>query len=234
MEAEQVNQLSHQQEKQGYPVVHEWFSRRAIQKPRPRPLGRASGMAALALGLILSASSARAQGHVEGQGFWFTLGGGPGSNRIDCDQCETIDRFWGGQGYLQAGGTLSDNFQVGGEIAFWHRSGEENDATIIGVHSIAHWFPFHAGFFVKGGLGVTHVKSEFDVASERENGGATGLGVELGLGWDLPIGDSFSLVPTAGSMVAAVGGVDLSVGPINNVVSTTWSLGLGFSYRPKR
>jgi hypothetical protein len=230
MEAEQVNQHS-QHRKQVNLSVHETFGRSSRARPIPSRGAWRAIIGALALGLTLSASSACAEGHVAGRGMWFTLGGGYGSNRVDCDECEEIQRFSGGDGWLQIGGTLSRNFQIGVELGYWLRRAEPTDADVLALHSIAHWYPFHAGFFIHGGLGVSHVKTSFDIDGETETGSRTGLGVELGLGWDIPVGGGFSLVPSATSMISAVGGIHVAQGELNNIVSTVWTVGLGVSYQ---
>ena len=80
---------------------------------------RAAGRLALLLALAPAPLSAQA---------WYTIGGGAGGNRVSCADCEKIERFWGGSGYLRAGGTVGRNVSVGGEFAFWQASIDGSDA----------------------------------------------------------------------------------------------------------
>ena len=50
---------------------------------------RAGGRLLLLLALAPAPLSAQA---------WYTIGAGAGGNRVDCENCESIERFWGGSG----------------------------------------------------------------------------------------------------------------------------------------
>ena len=93
---------------------------------------RAAGRLALLLALAPAPLSAQA---------WYTIGGGAGGNRVSCADCEKIERFWGGSGYLRAGGTVGRNVSVGGEFAFWQASIDGSDAYLRAIEGVVLWHP---------------------------------------------------------------------------------------------
>ena len=161
---------------------------------------RLIGLAALA---TLSAAPAFAQGRPQTrEGFTVSFGVGAGSAGITCDDC-IGDRENAPTVYLRLGGAYRPNLILGGEINGWSKEsaeiGAEGTITIATINAIAQWYPQpETGFFLIGGLGAGGIEVEARIpgvatVSDR----TTGLGYQIGTGYDLRLGRNFSLTPYA-------------------------------------
>jgi len=118
------------------------------------------------------------------EGFWFNAGLGFGS--LGCDNC--IFRENGLSGGLSLGSTLGDKWLLGVGTTGWAK---ETDGEMLTVGTLDARFRFYparsSGFFLTGGVGLGTVtflnESEF------------GVGVVLGVGWDIRVGRNVSLTP---------------------------------------
>jgi hypothetical protein len=165
-------------------------------------------------------------------GFWWSVGGGGARNRVSCETCEEISHHWGVSGFLRAGGELSDHVAVGGELHFWQGSIEESEAYVRGVQAVVHWYPSASGgFFGQVGLGLSRVRSSFDVGEGTVRAAETGLNVSAGVGWDVPLGKGIYITPRVASVVVPVATIDTPAGPLDNVVSTLYRFELGLTFR---
>ena len=118
------------------------------------------------------------------EGFWFN--GGLGYGSLGCDNC--IDRLNGLSGGLSLGGTLSDRVLLGVGTTGFAKS-EFGDMLTVGTFDARlRFYPAReSGFFLTGGLGVASVSVNDD--SEY------GLGLVLGLGWDIRVASNVSITP---------------------------------------
>jgi hypothetical protein len=134
-------------------------------------------------------------------GFWLSGGlGGSGLSCLSCDQPR--NNRWsgaGGGGYLAAGGTVTRNLLLGGEITAGFRfdiaepgaNGVAPQATVTLLSAIVVFYPRERGFHILGGPAV-------GVASITGGGRlieAPGFGLLLGAGYDLAIGRGFAITP---------------------------------------
>jgi Outer membrane protein beta-barrel domain len=165
-------------------------------------------------------------------GFWWSVGGGAGRNRVSCETCEEIKGYWGASGFVRAGGDVSPHVKVGGELHFWQASIEESDAYVRGIQAVVHWYPSTSGgFFGQVGLGLSRIRNSFDVGGETVRAAEVGLNVSAGVGWDIPVGKGIYLTPRVASVVVPVATIDTPAGPLENVVSTIYRFELGLTFR---
>jgi len=136
-------------------------------------------------------------------GFWFNVGLGYGS--LGCDNC--IDRANGLSGGLSFGGTLSDRVLLGIGTTGWAKS-EFGDLLTVGTFDARlRFYPAReSGFFLTGGLGVASVSLNDD--SEY------GLGLVLGLGWDIRVAPNVSLTPFWNGFAMRSNIADANVGQV--------------------
>jgi hypothetical protein len=181
--------------------------------------------ARLALLLLLAPAPLSAQA-------WYAIGGGTGSNRVSCVNCESIERFWGGSGYLRAGSTLGKSISVGGEFAFWQASIDGSEAYLRVIEGVVLWHPSPpGGFFAQAGLGLGRLRDVFTTDSTTVRASETGLSVMVGVGYDLRVGKRVFLTPSVMSIAVPTATIDTPAGPLNNVVATLFFAGLGVSIR---
>ncbi len=144
--------------------------------------------------LALTASAAAAQEEsARRQGFWFNIGLGYGSADFNCDNCGTTDREGSVAGNIAAGGTLSPQLLLGVESNGWYKDESGIKSTFGNLAAVAYFYPSAgSNLFLKGGVGLSAYK--FENGSSVDD---TGLGLLAGIGYDLPIGKSLSITPTA-------------------------------------
>lgn len=144
--------------------------------------------------LALTASAAAAQEEsARRQGFWFNIGLGYGSADFNCDNCGSTDREGSVAGNIAAGGTLSPQLLLGVESNGWYKDESGIKSTFGNLAAVAYFYPSAgSNLFLKGGVGLSAYK--FENGSSVDD---TGLGLLAGIGYDLPIGKSLSITPTA-------------------------------------
>lgn len=143
------------------------------------------------------------------EGFWFNIGLGYGS--LGCDGC--LGRESGLSGGLALGGTVSDRVLVGVGTTGYAREvlGEILSAGTLDAR--IRFYPVRtSGFFLNGGIGV----GTLSYAGETE----FGLGLMLGLGWDVRVGRRVSLTPFWNGSAMRNADVDANFGQLG--VGVTW------------
>ena len=186
----------------------------------------------LALSLV-AASSAAAQTHPQTRdGFTISFGVGAGSAGVTCDGCDT-DRETAPTVYLRLGSAVRPNLILGGEANGWSKtikdSGDEAKVTVATVNFIAQWYPQPTGgFFVDGGIGVGSMNVEAKVPGVATiSDKTTGLGYQVGTGYDIRLTKNFSLTPYATYFATAGGKVESTKDKIDaNVIQA----GIGFTW----
>ena len=190
-----------------------------MRSPRSLILG---GVSLLFLPAVLAAQHPQTR-----DGFWIGFGIGWGSADATCDGCADTDRLSSFTSFIKLGGTLNDRVLLGGEITGWTKSESGVTETLGNMTATAYFYPNAAGgFFLKGGAG-------FSVYA-ASNGGSvsgTGVGLTVGLGYDIRVGGNLSLTPVADFLFGSVGdisenGTALAQGWKQNV----FSLGLGVTF----
>ncbi len=158
-------------------------------------------MAVAAL-VVMSAAPALAQAP-ERKGFWLNAGMGYGS--LGCEDC--FEREGGLSGGLSLGGTITDRFLLGVGTSGWAKEvlGETLSAGTFDLRM--RFYPARtSGFFLTGGIGA----GSLSYADESE----LGVGLLIGLGWDLRVGRNISLTPFYNGFAMRNDNADANVGQI--------------------
>lgn len=138
--------------------------------------------------LVLAPQAVPAQRTHHRSGFWLNVGLGLGS--YGCEGCD--GRESGGAGTLSLGGTLSQKVVIGGGVNVWAKEVNGVDLVASTVTAMIRLYPSASGgFFLVGGLGYGTEQASFEGISVSESG----VGVLLGLGFDIRIGSNLSMTP---------------------------------------
>ena len=179
----------------------------------------------IALSALMAAPLA-AQNAQTREGFAFSFGLGGGSGAITSGG-ESSDRRGAPSGYLRIGGAYKPNLILSGEMNAWTKSQDGATLTIATVNASAQWYPTpERGLFLNGGLGVGQVRMSIDdptVGTMSTDG--TGLGYQIGTGYDLRVAPNFALTPYVNYIRTA--GVKVAGEKING---NAFNFGLGFSW----
>ena len=124
---------------------------------------------------------------VERSGFGLSLGLGPGSAGVTCEDCEDVfgDRVNGISGYLRIGAHVSNAVFVGVEGTGWLKNSEGFERRIAAVSLVVLTYPFSSsGLFLRGGFGGIRAVIEYDVVVVQGDGltWQAGAGYDVGLG----------------------------------------------------
>lgn len=137
------------------------------------------------------------------QGFWFNVGLGYGS--LGCDDCG--DRLNGVSGGLSLGGTITDRLLLGVGTTGWTKSEGGSTLTVGTVDARVRFYPSRtSGFFLNGGIGFGGIS--LDHVSE------TGIGLMLGVGWDIKVGSNVSITPFYNGFAVRNADANANVGQI--------------------
>jgi hypothetical protein len=158
----------------------------------------------LILGLSLALPGAgQAQGAVRGQGVFLGAGLGVGSARLSCRICQG-GRDGGGAAYLQFGLPASRNVLLGIETLGWYDGGSVAQ-LLVSVQAIALLYPRRSsGFYLKGGAGIVEFSAKDDAGNEVSS---QAIGLQVGVGLEVPMGRNLALVPFANFMGSTGGDV---------------------------
>ena len=138
------------------------------------------------------------------RGFWFNAGFGLGS--LGCQDCAA--RTDGLSGGLSLGGTLGRRVLLGIGTSGWSKDVDGELLTVGTLDARVRVYPAsRAGFFVTGGLGL-------GTLSYGDDDAELGLGLILGVGWDIRVGRNVSLTPFWNGFAMANDFVDANVGQI--------------------
>ena len=155
---------------------------------------------ALMLGLLMllrTSAPAEAQARLQSRdGFTIAFGVGGGSAGASCAGC-TIGRETAPSLFISVGRAVRPALIVSGEVSGWMR-GEDGAASLLGFATVdGQWYPVaERGFFLKGGVGLGGASREVTlVGAGSEWQQSTGAAYQVGTGYDVGIGRSFSLSP---------------------------------------
>lgn len=135
------------------------------------------------------------------RGLWMNIGVGAGteSSKFEGESSYT-EGLTKPAGSFRIGGTVSPNFRLGAEITGWadrhYDSGLQDNVTsyVGGLFLIGQFYPSRkAGFFAKGGLGVTRVGEDIYGPGDLHE---DGFGWTAGLGYEVRLNRSLFLTPT--------------------------------------
>ncbi|HVH55840.1 MAG TPA: hypothetical protein VM791_06280 [Vicinamibacterales bacterium] len=142
------------------------------------------------------------------EGFWFSAGLGYGT--FGCEEC--LGREDGLSGGISLGGGVSDRVLLGVGTTGYAKSVAGETFSVGTLDARIRFYPARtSGFFINGGIGL----GSMSFAGESE----FGVGLMLGLGWDIRVGRNVSLTPFWNGFAMSNSNVDGNVGQI----------GLGFT-----
>jgi hypothetical protein len=149
----------------------------------------------LAGAMLIAASPAAAQ---ERSGFTFGIGGGVGGADVTCDDCGGSlgdDVEYGPAFYFNVGHALNAHVVGLAEFNFWGKSWDGGDGIdvnvgLMNITGVVQVYPSAtAGFYLKGGIGMTRAAIELDgLGIDETDVSKFGFGYQAGLGWDIPVG----------------------------------------------
>ena len=127
------------------------------------------------------------------RGFWFGIGVGAGGESNDVAGPGYSDLFYQPTVSLRAGGTVTPQLRLGGEVLSWLDDEGDAVASVSSLLFVAQFYPVRsAGLYLKGGLGIGRNALDFD---DGFNIGDTGFAGLLGVGYELRLGRRLYLNP---------------------------------------
>jgi hypothetical protein len=136
-------------------------------------------------------------------GFWFNAGLGYGT--FGCEDC--LGRADGLSGGLSLGTTVNDKLLFGVGTTGFAKTVLGETFTVGTLDARVRFYPSrNSGFFLNGGIGLGSIS----YAGESE----FGVGVMLGLGWDIRVGKNVSLTPFWNGFAMSNSNVDANVGQL--------------------
>ncbi|HKC39455.1 MAG TPA: hypothetical protein VKC15_07960 [Gemmatimonadales bacterium] len=169
------------------------------------------------------------RGAPRAESFWLSAGVGPTWLRVSCNICRS-NRGTGVSGYVAIGGSGGRGVLVGAEATGrFKREGSVRE-TVWGFGAVAHWFPSpRRRLYWKIGAGVQlyRIEDGQDVLT------ASPFGVQVGIGWELPLSRRYRWVPSATVHIASLGGgLKLNgASSVNDIALTMVQLGIGVTRR---
>ena len=136
------------------------------------------------------------------------------------DERDRVPRLYADEGgvLLRAAATnrLLPGLDAGVEVTAWSRALDDSpgdahlDALLL-LPSLG-WHPGGGGLSLRAGMGLGVARLPYQQLGEIHAGRFTGAAVLLAAGWDVPLGERWTLVPRAGYSGFAAGGLDVWVG----------------------
>jgi hypothetical protein len=165
------------------------------------------------IGSLSAVASAYAQNSQVRQGFW--ISGGLGYGSLGCENCGS--REGGVSGGLSLGGTITPRLLLGAGTSGWSKSEQGATLTVALLDARVRFYPqTSGGFFLTGGLGVGSVTGSMaGFGSDTE----TGLGMILGVGYDLRVARNTSITPYWNAYAMKNSNIDANVGQIGLAVT---------------
>lgn len=167
----------------------------------------------LAVAVFAGTVAGTAQAQNARDGFWFS--GGLGYGTLGCKDCS--GRTGSISGNLSVGGTISPRFLLGAGLSGWTKSEQGATLSVGLVDARVRFYPqAHGGFFLTGGVGVGTVTGEIvGFGSNTE----TGLGMLLGMGWDVRVAKNVSMTPFWNGYAMQNNNTDANVGQVGLAVT---------------
>lgn len=186
----------------------------------------------VALGFVLVGSPEAWAGHPQDrQGFWIGFGGGYGSANASCDECEGGDREGSYSGFFKLGGTLNPRVLLGVEGNGWMKEQDDVTLTLGTFTGTVTFYPqASGGFFLKGGVGLSYVDTDFQAGSLSVNISKTGWGVLAGAGYDIRVGRNVSITPCVNYHYGAPGDLSFEGDTLSNWTQNVVSFEIGITF----
>jgi len=191
---------------------------------------RAAPLAALLL--ALAAPAARAQIPYRG-GLWADIGFGPGRLSLTCTTCSSIAVANGVEITVSIGGAPTHNVLLGVQGQAWTGTTGSRTQRVRSLLAIVQWYPWTAaGLFVRAGTGVVQGPvTPAASGAQPQTVQNTGVGLDLGVGYDLPVSRHFGVTVQLASHLAALGDLTVNGQPANDVIAYVTRIGLAVVLR---
>jgi hypothetical protein len=195
---------------------------------RPRRTAAALG----ALLVPLAAAAALAQTPYRG-GLWADVGIGPGRLSLTCTTCSAIAAANGFEVTASVGGAPTRNVLLGVQGQVWTGTTGSLTQRVRSLLAIVQWYPWPtAGLFVRAGTGVVQGPvSPEATGAQPATVQNTGVGLDIGLGYDFPLSRHLGLTIQAASHVAALGDLVVNGQPANDVIAYVTRIGIAVVLR---
>ena len=159
-------------------------------------------LVAIALAVTSTAAAQRRAAPAGGGGLWYSVGVAPGWARVTCDICAGR-RKTGLSAFLGVGGSTGRAVRVGAELAGWRERDGGVTQTLLSFGAAAYWYPsVRRQLYLRGGatLVMHRVNDGTNVVT------SSGIGPQLGVGYEYPVSRSWRLAPFAHYSVGVFGG----------------------------
>jgi len=156
----------------------------------------------LSVAVAARAPSTVAAQRREASGLWYSVGVAPGWARVTCNICAGR-RKTGGSAFLGVGGSTGRALRVGGELAARRERDGGVTQTLLSFGAAAYWYPnVRRQLYLRGGatLVMHRVTDGTGVVT------SSGIGPQLGIGYEYPVSRKWRLAPFAHYAVGVVGG----------------------------
>jgi hypothetical protein len=154
---------------------------------------------------------------------WAQFAAGRGDLSVHCNICRG-DAQRSGMAELSMGGWVDARTALGGELAYWRLGADEATQRALFIGATGQRYPMRVPAFFKLGAGLLI----FSSADDERTLGARSLALQGGLGYDVPAGGRYVVVPQVTLLQAFNRGLSLDDARV-----TGWSrvtlvrLGLG-------
>lgn len=199
---------------------------------------RGTGVAALALTVLLVGSPTGGSAQAVRAGFWLEGAAGTGTVRNTCAGCPGVTVGFGSTFQIRAGGALNSRVLVGVEV-FTLRTPSVRlaagvtpvEAVNVSAAPVVIWYVGSSGFFLKGGVGLA--RGTFTVESDGVpvTTDRIGSGLTFGVGFDIGIVRWLALTANLATYVTAVGDVQVEDRLVDDVIATVYEAGVGITIR---
>jgi hypothetical protein len=160
-------------------------------------------------------------------GLWGDLGIGPGRLRLSCTTCAAMAIANGVAITASVGGAPSRNVLLGVQAQSWIGTTGSRTQELRSLLAIVQWYPWEtAGFFVRAGTGVVQgpVTPE-QTGAQSATVQNTGIGLEMGAGWDFPVSRHLGLTVQGAWHIAALGDLVVNGLTANDVIANVYRFG---------
>ena len=195
-------------------------------------MGRRGATPLVALLLALAAGPAPAQVPRRG-GLWADAGAGYGRLHLTCATCARVAAADGTEVTVTIGGAPSANVLLGLQAQTWSSGGSGPTQRVRSLTAVVQWYPWPTrGWFVRAGTGIVQgpVTPGTDSTPPATVQG-TGVGLDFGFGYDLPVSEHFGLTVQAATHIAALGDLTVNGRPANDVIAYVSRIGIAVVFR---
>ena len=151
---------------------------------------------------LLAGTSGAAAQRRQPSGLWYSVAVAPGWARVTCDICAGR-RTTGLSAFVGVGGSTGRGLRVGAELAGWRQRDGAVTQTLLSFGGAAYWYPnVRRQFYLRGGatFSMHRVNDGTDVVT------SSGIGPQLGVGYEYPVTPSWRIAPFAHYSVGVFGG----------------------------